>query len=77
MLKGQMSIGSYHCHRASGHEGVDGKGMMRVVVWVGSVDQELGLISVDVLCMAVWNRTFGSPLDDHLLSFLAVGVDKI
>ena len=72
-----MSIVSYHCHGTSGHEGIDGKGMMRVVVRVGSVDQELGLVSVDVLCMAVWNRAFGGPLDDHLLAFLAVRVDKI
>ena len=72
-----MSIESYHCHGTSRHEGIYGKGMMRVVVRVRSVDQELWLVSVDVLCMAVWNRAFGSPLDDHLLAFLAVRVDQI
>ena len=51
--------------------------MMRMVVWVGCVDQELRLVSVDVLRVAVRNGAFGSPLDDHLLAFLPVWIDQV
>jgi hypothetical protein len=76
-FKACFSRETHHSHRAGRDQRVDRKRVMRMVVWIGRVDQELRLVRVDVLRVAVWNGTFGSPLDEHLLPFLPVWIDQV